>query len=90
MKLVGFKSSFFPIREASHGTSVKPTNKLVRVDVITTTENSLSISATNTCKKRIGKNTITITSVIDIAENPISIRPSIAAVTFSLPISKCL
>jgi len=50
MKLVGCKSSFFPIREASQGTSVNPTSKLVRVEVITTIENCLSISATNTCK----------------------------------------
>ena len=33
------------------------------VEVTTTTENCLSISATNTCKKRIGKNTTTSTNV---------------------------
>ena len=89
MKLVGCKSSFLPIREASHGTRVNPTNKLVSVDVITTIENCFSISATNTCKNRIGKNTTTSTSVIEMAENPISIRPSNAAVSLSLPISRC-
>ena len=78
------------MREASQGVRVKPTNKLVRVEVITTTENCFSISATNTCKKSIGKKTTTSTSVIDKAEKPISIRPSIAAIRFSFPMSKCL
>jgi hypothetical protein len=87
-KLVGAKSSFFPIREASHGVSVNPTNKLVKVDVITTTENCLSISATNTCKNKIGRNTTTSTNVIESAENPISIRPSIDASRFPFPMSR--
>src|SRR5574343_1845947 len=78
-KLVGCKSSFLPILDANQGVSVKPTNKLVSVDVTTTTENCLSISATNTCKNNIGKNTTTSTNVIDNAENPISIRPSMEA-----------
>ena len=82
MKLVGFKSSFFPIREANQGTRVNPTNKLVSVEVITTIENCLSISATNTCKKRIGKKQPRSTRVIEIAENPISIRPSICSSHF--------
>src|SRR5690554_119197 len=76
------------MREASQGVKVKPTNKLVNVEVITTTENCLSISATKTCKNKIGKNTTTSTNVMDNAEKPISIRPSIAAVLFSLPLSK--
>ena len=88
-KLVGCKSSDFPIREAIQGVNVKPTNKLVNVEVMTTTENCFNISATKTCKKRIGKNTTISTKVIDKAEKPISIRPSIAAVRLSLPISKC-
>ena len=77
------------MREANQGVSVKPTNKLVSVEVTTTTENCLSISATNTCKNRIGKNTTTSTNVIDNAAKPISIRPSIAAVRLSFPLSKC-
>ena len=87
--MVGFKSSFFPILEASQGVSVNPTNKLVKLEVTTTTENCLSISATNTCKKSIGKNTTTSTKVIDNAAKPISILPSIAAMLLSLPLSKC-
>ena len=89
MKLVGRICSFFPIREANHGVRVNPTNKLVSVEVITTTENCISISATNTCRNKMGKNTTTSTNVMDNAENPISIRPSIAAIRFSLPMSKC-
>ena len=76
------------MREAIQGVSVKPTNKLVKVEVITTTENCLSISATKTCKNNIGKKTTTSTNVMERAEKPISIRPSIAASFFSLPISK--
>ena len=88
-KLLGCNSSFLPMREANQGVNVNPTNKLVKVEVITITENCINISATNTCKNRMGKNTTTSTKVIESAENPISIRPSMAAVRLSLPISKC-
>ncbi|MPM98737.1 hypothetical protein SDC9_145926 [bioreactor metagenome] len=77
------------MREANQGVSVNPTNKLVSVEVITITENCFSISATKTCKNKIGKNTTTSTNVIETAENPISIRPSIAATRLFFPISKC-
>ncbi len=76
------------MREASHGVRVKPTSKLVSVEVMTTMENCLSMSATKTCRNKIGRNTTTSTRVMDKAAKPISIRPSMAAARFSLPMSR--
>jgi hypothetical protein len=64
--------------------------RLMSVEVTTTTTlNCLSISATNTCTKMMGRNTTTSTKVMDRAEKPISMRPSMSArLRFSMPMSR--
>ena len=76
-------------RDASHGTSVNDASKLIRVEMITTTVNSRRILDTSSFVKLIGKNTTTITRVMDVTVKPISLTPSKAARTRFLPISIC-
>ena len=82
--------SSLDILDAITGVIVNETNKLINVDENTTTANSLKILPTKPPTNDKGTNTTTSTRVIDKAANPISFRPSSAAVRLSLPISRCL
>src|SRR5690606_16675022 len=82
--------SNFPNREVSKGTIVNDTTKLSKVDIITTTQNSLKILETIPVLREMGRNTTTITSVMDITVKPISFAPSIDARTLFLTITMCL
>ncbi|MNE66934.1 hypothetical protein D3C80_1625140 [compost metagenome] len=66
---------------------VNEVNKLNKVAIITTTQNSRKILETSSLVNEIGKNTTTITNVMEITVNPISLAPSNAALTRFLPIS---
>ena len=84
----GFSTSIFPQRDANNGVKVKDTNKLIKVENTTTSANSRKIFPIKPPAIAKGTNTTTSTKVIANAVNPISLLPSIAAVTLSFPISK--
>jgi hypothetical protein len=75
-------------RDARKGTSVKDTSKLMEVEATITTENGRNISATIPFAMIMGTNTMISIKVMDMAVNPISIRPSYAACRGVFPIFK--
>ncbi|MNL46199.1 hypothetical protein D3C87_1688880 [compost metagenome] len=82
--------SSFPKREDNHGMIVNEANNENNVEIITVTQNCVMILDTNPELIAIGKNTTTITKVIEVTVPPISAVPSKAARTRLLPISMCL
>src|SRR5690606_25457841 len=85
--LVAETRSSFPKREVSKGTMVNETSKLSMVEIITTTQNSRKMSETNPVLTAIGRNTTTITEVMDTTVKPISLVASTEALTLFFPIS---
>ncbi|MCY1524149.1 hypothetical protein D9M68_590720 [compost metagenome] len=81
--------SNFPKRENKSGTMVNEVTKESNVAIITTTQNCLKILDTNPELMAIGKNTTTITKVMDTTVKPISLVASKEARTLFLPISIC-
>lgn len=78
-----------PKREASQGVSVKQTSSDMSVLTTMVTAYCRSTSPMVLWMKAMGRNTTTSTMVMAMAEKPISERPSRAACTLSLPISRC-
>src|SRR5690606_694118 len=68
--------SNLPKREVSNGTIVNEATKLSSVAITTTTQNSRKISDTIPVLMAMGKNTTTMTNVMDTTVNPISFAPS--------------
>ena len=68
--------SSFPNREDNHGMIVKEANNENNVEIITVTQNCVMMFETNPELIAIGKNTTTITKVIEVTVAPISAVPS--------------
>jgi hypothetical protein len=68
--------SNFPYREDNHGIIVNEATKDNNVEIITVTQNCVIMLETNPVLIAIGKNTTTITQVIDTTVPPISAVPS--------------
>src|SRR5690554_5699063 len=76
--------------EAKSGVTVNETSNDIRVENATTIENAFSRLDTIPSTNAIGKNTTTITRVIDVTESPISSQHLIAASFGVAPFSKCV
>ena len=81
--------SNLPYRENNNGTIVNEANNESSVAIITTTQNWRKILDTKPELMAIGKNTTTITKVMETTVKPISLVASEAALTLFLPISMC-
>jgi hypothetical protein len=68
--------SNFPYLDDNHGIIVNEATNDNKVDIITVTQNCVMILETSPELNAIGKNTTTITSVIDTTVPPISAVPS--------------
>jgi hypothetical protein len=66
----------FSVSDDNHGIIVNDATNDNKVDIITVTQNCVMILETKPELNAIGKNTTTITSVIDTQFHPISAVPS--------------